>query len=550
MIQINQLNLNLEHSAEDIKRKAAKMVGCNVSEFQDFQIVKKSIDARKKPEIYISYSVRLGLKDEKKILKKKRDSRIQQCEDKVYSFPESGTHELGHRPVIVGMGPAGLFCGYYLAKHGYKPIILERGKDVDSRTRDVSDFWNGGVLKLNSNVQFGEGGAGTFSDGKLNTLIKDKDGRNREVLKVFVECGAPESILYDGKPHIGTDVLINVVKTMRERLIAWGGEVRFETQVVDLVVENNRLTGLVIENMTEDAIVKENGMPQLRELVPANLAVLAIGHSARDTFEMLYGKNIPMEAKAFAVGFRVQHPQKMVNLEQYGMEKSDYLPAAPYKVTARTTSGRGVYSFCMCPGGYVVNASSEEGRMAVNGMSYSDRGGENANSAIIVNVTPEDYGSNHPLAGIHFQRKLEENAYHAGNGKIPCQYYGDYKAHVLQEDVSAFEKLTTPQMRGGYCFANLTEILPTELNGAFVEGMEHFGKVMKGFNRPDAILSGVESRTSSPVRISRDESFQSEVRGLYPCGEGAGYAGGITSAAMDGLRVAEQIASFYKALDE
>lgn len=543
MIQINQLNLQLEHTLADIKKKSAKYVGCRVEELENFHIVKKSVDARKKPEIYISYSVRFSLKDEERILKKKKDTRIQLYDVKEYSFPNAGTNIMEHRPVIVGMGPAGLFCGYYLAKYGYKPIIIERGKDVDSRTRDVNEYWEKGILDTNSNVQFGEGGAGTFSDGKLNTLIKDKDGKNHEILNTFVECGAPEEILYDSKPHIGTDILCKIVKTMRKKIIEWGGEVRFQTQVTDLVIEQGALAGLVTRS-TDSCDKNKDG-----EIVPTSIVVLAIGHSARDTFNMLYNKEIPMEAKAFAVGFRVQHPQKMINIEQYGMEESEYLSAAPYKVTARTTSGRGVYSFCMCPGGYVVNASSEKDRLVVNGMSYSGRNSENANSAIIVSVTPEDYSGSHPLSGIEFQRKLEENAYQAGNGKIPCQYYGEYKAKVLKETVDEIDININPQIKGQYCFADITGILPDELNNAFVEGMEHFGKIIKGFNRSDSILSGVESRTSSSVRIIRNENLQSVVGGLYPCGEGAGYAGGITSAAMDGLRIAEQIASFYKPLD-
>lgn len=277
---------------------------------------------------------------------------------KEYHFPIAGTKELPARPVIIGMGPAGLFCGYFLAKYGYKPILLERGKDVDNRTRDVEEFWRSGLLNPDSNVQFGEGGAGTFSDGKLNTLVKDKDGRNKEVLKVFVECGAPENILYDGKPHIGTDVLRNVVKTMREKILAWGGEVRFENQVTEITAENNKLTGLVINK---------------NEALAASCAVLAIGHSARDTFQMLYEKAIPMEAKSFAVGFRVQHPQTMIDDDQYGEQMSSLLPAASYKLVMPAGNGRSMYSFCMCPGGYVVNASSEEGRLAVNGMSFADR---------------------------------------------------------------------------------------------------------------------------------------------------------------------------------
>lgn len=547
MIQINQLNISLQHSLEDVKRKAAKLVGCRSEQLQEFEILKKSIDARKKPEIYISYSVRFKINNEEAFLRKNRDGRIQRCEEKIYSFPEPGEKKLTQRPVIIGMGPAGLFCAYYLAMHGYKPLLLERGKDVDSRRNDVEAFWKGDRLLPDSNVQFGEGGAGTFSDGKLNTLIKDRDGRNREILKTFVECGAPKEILYDSKPHIGTDVLAGVVKTMREKLIAWGGEVRFESRVVELLMEQktetNILNGLVIE--------KTNGEKSVREVIPASLAVLAIGHSARDTFEMLFEKEIPMEAKAFAVGFRVQHPQRMINYDQYGQEEPGLLTAAPYKVTARTKYGRSVYSFCMCPGGFVVNASSEEGRVAVNGMSYSDRGGINANSAIIVSVTPMDYGTDHPLSGIQFQRDLEERAYRAGNGKIPSQYYGDFRAMVEGTKAEPFEKNVQPAMCGETQFGDMTGILPGELNRSFVDGMEQFGKVLPGFNRPDAILSGVESRTSSPVRILRDESLQSQkVAGLYPCGEGAGYAGGITSAAMDGLRVAEKIAALYKPLDE
>ncbi len=546
MIQINQLKLQLEHSFADIISKSARLVGCKTDELHNFHIAKRSIDARKKPEIYISYTVRFELKDEARFLKRNKDARIQNCDVKEYKFPHTGSGEMTHRPLIIGMGPAGLFCAYYLAKHGYKPIVIERGRDVDSRTRDVLKFWETGKLDTSSNVQFGEGGAGTFSDGKLNTLIKDKDGKNHEILKTFVECGANEDILYDNKPHIGTDVLCKVVKNMREKIIEWGGEVRFETQATDFVIENDILTAVVTQN-TASPVSSDKAASEA--VIPVSVAVLAIGHSARDTFEMLNAKNIPMEAKAFAVGLRVQHPQKMINFEQYGVAESEHLSAAPYKVTAKTSMGRGVYSFCMCPGGYVVNASSEENRLAVNGMSYSDRGSNNANSAIIVSVTPEDYGSKHPLSGIEFQRKLEERAYEVGNGRIPCQYYGDYKAKVLNETKEEIDVQTEPEIKGMYSFFDITGIMPEELNNALVEGMEHFGKIIKGFNRPDAILAGVESRTSSPVRIIRNENMQSSVKGLYPCGEGAGYAGGITSAAMDGLRVAEHIASFYKPLD-
>lgn len=538
MIQINQINLHLGHSFADLKKKAARILSCRPEELLDFQILRKSVDARKKPELFFSYTVCCTVKNEETLRKKLKNKKLIFIERKEYRFPEEGKKRLKHRPVIIGMGPAGLFCGYYLAKHGYAPVLFERGRDVDQRKRDVEEFWKGGRLLPNSNVQFGEGGAGTFSDGKLNTLVRDKDGRNYEILKTFVECGAPENILYDGKPHIGTDILQTTVKTMREKILAWGGEVHFQSQVLDILDESNVLTGLVIDT------------PEGEKTVPATLAVLAIGHSARDTLETLLKRQIPMEAKSFAVGLRVQHPQKMINLDQYGTEENEFLPAASYKLTAGGKEARSVYSFCMCPGGYVVDASSEDGRLAVNGMSYSGRDGDNANSAIIVSVTPEDYGTRGPLAGIRFQRELEERAYQAGKGSIPSQYYGDFKAQVLQLEKKVFIPEFTPQMRGNTRFTDLTGILPESLNRAFVDGMEQFGKVLPGFNRPDAILSGVESRTSSPVRILRGDHLQSELSGLYPCGEGAGYAGGIMSAAMDGLRVAEKIAAEYKALDE
>ena len=414
-----------------------------------------------------------------------------------------------------------------LALHGYRPIILERGCDVETRTKDVEAYWNGSALKPESNVQFGEGGAGTFSDGKLNTLVKDKYGRNKEVLRIFVEAGAPEEILYESKPHIGTDVLKKVVVAMREEIIRYGGEVHFESKVTGLHIENGEVTGVVI------------GEEEIR----TNQVVLAIGHSARDMFAYLDSIGLPMESKAFAVGMRVEHPQRLINEVMYGKEHGEELPAAPYKLTAKTSVGRGVYSFCMCPGGYVVNASSEKGRIAVNGMSYSDRNSQNANSAIIVQVTPQDYASDGPLAGVEFQRRLEESAYRVGNGKIPVQYLEDY---IADKQSKEREKWNTPCIKGEYTYSNLRGILPQECEQAFMEGMKHFDKVIPGFGAGDAILAGMESRTSSPIRIHREENLQSPaVKGLYPCGEGAGYAGGITSAAMDGIYVAEKIAEIY-----
>lgn len=516
-----------------------------LQDISGLEIVRQSVDARRKPELFYSYTVDVSVRNEEKVLRRaKGNQQITRAEQVKYCFPEHGVQLLKHEPVIVGMGPAGLFCGYYLALHGYRPILLERGKAVEERRKDVEDFWENGTLNPASNVQFGEGGAGTFSDGKLNTLVKDKDGRNREVLETLVRFGAKESICYEAKPHIGTDVLCSVVRRLREEIISLGGQVRFESQMTDIRIKDGRVTGVEI-----------NGQEELA----CDQLVLAIGHSARDTFSMLYKRQVPMAAKAFAVGLRVEHPQTMINESQYGCKEQGALGAAPYKVTAKASNGRGVYSFCMCPGGYVVNASSEEGRTAVNGMSYSGRNGENANSAIIVSVTPEDFGSEHPLAGVEFQRQLEKRAYDLGKGKIPVQRYGSFKENT--ERMAEEEKHLRiegegtvdtepdsplqPQCKGKFVWADVSRILPRECNEALVEGMETFGRQIKGFNRRDAILLGVESRTSSPVRIHRDETLQSEIRGLYPCGEGAGYAGGITSAAMDGLRMAEAIASEF-----
>lgn len=541
MLRINQIKMTLNEDESVLYQKVADLLKIKVSDIVRLQIVKKSIDARKKPDIYLNYAVDAELAEclaakEDKIAKRFQPNQVSVIKEKNYFFPALGNQEMLHRPVVVGMGPAGLFCAYYLAKHGYAPILLERGRDVDTRTEDVKRFWETGVVDTASNVQFGEGGAGTFSDGKLNTLIKDRDGRNKEVLRLFVEHGAPECILYDAKPHIGTDVLTNIVKSMREKILEMGGSVYFETEMKKPVIKNGNVIGVEIEDLTG-----------IKRTLACDNVVLAIGHSARNTFETLYEQGIPMEAKAFAVGFRVEHPQKMINMSQYGMEAPGKLGAAPYKVTAQTSVGRGVYSFCMCPGGYVVNASSEKDCLAVNGMSYHDRGSDNANSAIIVAVTPQDFGTTHPLAGIAFQRELERKAYNCGKGKIPAQRFGDFKTKVEDGVSDSYSESFQPCTKGKYIWADLTEILPKECNKAFVEGMEIFGHQIKGFDRPDAIMLGVESRTSSPVRIHRDETLQSQIRGLYPCGEGAGYAGGITSAAMDGMRVAEEIAKKYKA---
>lgn len=536
MIRINQLKLPLDDKKGKLLQKAARSLGISPADILKVDIIKESIDARKKPEIFYSYVVDVtlksgGIKREESIIRKRKDRNLSISQEKPYCLPECGTASLSSPPVIIGTGPAGLFCGLMLARKGYCPILLERGEDVDARTRRVEDFWKDGVLNPASNVQFGEGGAGTFSDGKLNTLVKDTFGRNREVLRLLSQFGADPSICYQNKPHIGTDVLSRIVKSIRQEIEALGGRVRFLSQVTDFKIKDGRLYALEV-NKTE--------------LLHTETAVLAVGHSARDTFETLYRRQVPMEAKAFAVGLRIQHPQTMINMSQYGMEECEELGPASYKLTRQTSGGRGVYSFCMCPGGYVVNASSEPGRLAVNGMSYHDRAGENANSAIIVSVNPEDFSQKkdekNPLSGICFQRQLEEKAYQAAEGKIPVQLYGDFISDRMSDHFGEIH----PAFKGQYGFANLRQVLPEALSSAFIEAMESFGHTIKGFDCPDAILAGIESRTSSPVRIPRDEGLESAVRGLFPCGEGAGYAGGITSAAMDGIRVAEELIRRYK----
>lgn len=536
MIRINQLKMPLGHTKEALLSQVGRRLRVHTEEIASLDIVKQSLDARKKPELHYSYVVNVCLKggksQEAKLVKRLRDRNILMHEEKAYELPPSGNQPLNQPPVIIGTGPAGLFCGLMLARRGYRPLLLERGQDVDARKEAVEQFWKTGVLNPSSNVQFGEGGAGTFSDGKLNTLVKDTFGRNREALRILVEFGADPSILYANKPHIGTDVLSGIVKRIRREIERLGGQVRFESQVTDFELDNGRLTAVFV-----------NGT----EKIPAQAVVLAVGHSARDTFETLYKRGVAMEPKPFAVGLRIQHPQTLINKSQYGVEHCEELGPASYKLTRQTGSGRGVYSFCMCPGGYVVNASSEPGRLAVNGMSYHDRAGENANSALIVTVTPEDFGGTpeNPLRGVAFQRGLEERAFKLAEGKIPVQLYGDF---CENKPSRAFGQVQ-PAFCGQYGFANLRELLDEELSQALMEGMEGFGHMIAGFDRPDAILAGIESRTSSPVRIPRDGDMESGTKGLFPCGEGAGYAGGITSAAMDGIKTAEELIRRYKAFE-
>lgn len=541
MILIQNIKCRYPHAPEKIKEKAASVLTVKSSEIQSMEILRRSLDARKKPELYYLYTVEVAVHNEKKVFEravqnKKAKEMLSFSERISYQFPKPmNIQHANMRPIVIGAGPAGLFCTYSLALAGLRPILLERGRPVEERQKDVALFWQTGKLDPESNVQFGEGGAGTFSDGKLNTLVKDKEGRNRAVLETFVRFGAKEAILYDAKPHIGTDELSRVIRNLREELLRLGAEIHFASKVQEILVKKRDGQS---EQMQIAGVMLENG-----DRIEGEQVVLAIGHSARDTFQMLREKGIQMEAKPFAVGFRVEHPQTMINESQYGFAETGDLGAAAYKVTAKTSGGRGVYSFCMCPGGYVVNASSEKGMLAVNGMSYSSRNGKNANAAIIVSVTCEDYPSSDPLGGIAFQRELEKKAYDLGGGKIPVQRYGEFRRCVKGETdgQGRISSDFLPSCKGEYTWADLSKLLPEACNKALIEGMTQFGRQIKGFDREDAIFSGVESRTSSPVRILRDDSFQSNLSGLYPCGEGAGYAGGITSACMDGLRVAEKI---------
>ncbi len=532
MIEIKGIKVPVFNSIEKLEAQIMKKL--RLKYVPEYMILKRSIDARKKHEIRYVYQVGVQVENEQKLILKLNDKDIMLTKRKEYEFPSHGNQHLKYHPIIIGAGPAGLFCGLSLAKQGYQPIIIERGSPVEERIQCVNDFFEGKPLNPDSNVQFGEGGAGTFSDGKLNTQVKDKFGRIRFVLEEFVKNGAPDEILYDNKPHVGTDLLVDVVKGIREEIESLGGVFHFHTKVTDLEIEGHALSKIkVLHGDTE-------------RWIDCSLVVLAIGHSARDTFQMLYDKNISMEAKDFAMGVRIEHKASMIQEAMYGIGKeAAYLPAAPYKVTYQAKNGRGVYSFCMCPGGYVVNASSEEGHTAINGMSYSGRNGENSNSAIVVTVKKEDYNAKHPLSGVEFQRQLEHNIFQEGQGKIVIQRFEDFEN---RKDTTYLGSVI-PQIKGEYTLGNVAKCLPNFMTESLIEGIHAFEHNVPGFSNPDAIISGVESRTSSPVRIHRNEDFQSDIAGIYPCGEGAGYAGGIMSAAMDGLKVAEAIIKQYAPYD-
>ena len=524
MIKIRQVKIPINSDNENTHiNKISKLLKINPNSIKEYNIVRKSIDARDKNNILFVYEFLIKCFEEDKILKNISSSDIFLYEEKNYIFPDKGNIKLDRRPIIIGSGPAGLFCAYMLAENNYKPIILERGERIEDRIKSVEEYFNTGKLNINSNIQFGEGGAGTFSDGKLNTLTKD-NLRGKKVLEIFVENGAPKEILYEQHPHIGTDILRNVIINIRNKIIALGGEFKYNSQVTNLIVNNNKISGVIIND---------------KEELLSDIVVLAIGHSARDTFYMLNDNNIKMRPKNFSVGLRVEHPKEMIDKCQYG-DSYKLLGSASYKLTYQTKDGRGVYSFCMCPGGYVVNASSEEDRICCNGMSNYNRDETNSNSAIVVTITPKDFG-NSLFAGLEFQRKIEHLAYLEGKGSLPVQLYKDYINNEISNSFGEYKA----NIKGKYSFANLNNILPKYINDSIKEAMPEFGKRIKGFDREDTIMIGVEARTSSPIIIERNDEFVSSIENLYPCGEGAGYAGGITTAAIDGIKVAEAICMKY-----
>ncbi len=524
MIRITQVKILVTLDNQTYRlNKIAKLLNVTSKEILDVKIIKKSIDARDKKQIFFVYNLDIALKNEEDILRKKQSATIYKSPSEIYIPPKQGTQKLKNDIIIVGSGPAGLFAAYMLSEQGYHPLIIERGQKIEDRVKDVNKFWQDNILNPESNVQFGEGGAGTFSDGKLNTLVKDKRFIGKKVFEIFVACGAPKEIMYEQKPHIGTDILRKVIVNMRNKIIQMGGKFLYNTKLTNLVIKNNQLTKIEVNH---------------KKLIECENLILAIGHSARDTFKMLDANKLKMEAKPFAVGIRIIHNQNLINESQYGQFAS-LLPPASYKLTYTTKENRGVYTFCMCPGGYVVNASSQKGMIAINGMSNYQRESQKANSAIIVTITPQDFGTK-PLDGLKFQQSLEQKAYELGNGAIPLLTYQEFKNQKLNA-----QNIVINEIKGLYHKADITQIFPTYIVNSLYEGIENFGKKIKGFNNDDVILAAVESRTSSPVRILRNTDYEANINGIYPCGEGAGYAGGITTSAIDGVKVAEALISKY-----
>jgi uncharacterized FAD-dependent dehydrogenase len=533
MLRIAELKLPLDHAEPALRQAVLHRLGIAEDELIDFSVFKRSYDARKRSAIVLIYSLDVEVKNEAQVLARMgHDRQVMPAPDTGYKFVEAGKPAPGTpRPVVVGMGPCGLFVALILAQMGLNPIVLERGKEVRERTVDTFGFWRKRKLNTESNVQFGEGGAGTFSDGKLYSQIKDPKHYGRKVLSEFVKSGAPEEILYVSKPHIGTFRLVKMVEQMRAEILSLGGEIRFKTRVEDVLVEGEGDHRQVV------GVKLASG-----ETLPTRHLVMAVGHSARDTFEMLYERGVYIEAKPFSIGFRVEHPQSLIDTCRFGPSAGNkILGAADYKIVHHASNGRSVYSFCMCPGGTVVAASSEEGRVVTNGMSQYSRNERNANSAIVVGITPEDYPG-HPLAGIAFQRELESRAFVLGGGTYdaPGQLMGDFVRGVASTEFGS----VVPSFKPAVHLTDLATALPDYATVALREAFVAFDKQIKGYYKEDAVLTGVETRTSSPIRIKRrDDDLQSlNTRGLYPAGEGAGYAGGIMSAAIDGIRVAEAVA--------
>ena len=529
MLRITEIKLPLDHQPSDITAAIIKKLAINKADLIEYSIFKRGVDARKVNAILLVYSLDVTVNGEAKVLAKlNKDPHVKISPDTSYKFVAQAPATLTERPVIVGFGPAGLFSALILAQSGFKPIVLERGKAVRERTKDTWDLWRKSKLNPESNVQFGEGGAGTFSDGKLYSQIKDPNHYGRKVLNEFVQAGAPEEILYVSHPHIGTFRLVGMVEEMRNKIIALGGEVRFQSKVDDIEISNNQV----------QAVVLANG-----ERIVTNHLILAVGHSARDTFEMIYKRGIYVEAKPFSIGFRIEHPQSVIDAARHGPNaQHPILGAADYKLVHHASNGRSVYSFCMCPGGTVVAAASEEGRVVTNGMSQYSRNERNANAGIVVGITPEVDYPGHPLAGMELQRKWESQAYLLGGSsyQAPGQLVGDFLANQPSTKFGEVMPSYTP----GVHLTNLDTALPEFVISAIREAIPQFAKQIKGFDMADAVLTGVETRTSSPIRIKRnDDDLQSiNTKGLYPTGEGAGYAGGILSAAVDGIRVAEAVA--------
>jgi uncharacterized FAD-dependent dehydrogenase len=535
MLRITELKLPIDHPDEDLRPALLQRLGIDSDELLDFTLFKRSYDARKKSsELCFIYTIDFQVRDEAALLRRLADDRhLNPAPDVSYKVVGHAPEGLTERPIVVGFGPCGIFAGLLLAQMGFKPIILERGKEVRQRTKDTWGLWRKNVLNPESNVQFGEGGAGTFSDGKLYSQIKDPKFHGRKVLHEFVKAGAPEEILYVSKPHIGTFRLTGVVENMRHQIEALGGEVRFEQRVTDVLIDNGQLQGVVVDG---------------GERIESRHVIMALGHSARDTFRMLHGRGVYMEAKPFSVGFRIEHPQSLIDRARLGKYAGHpKLGAADYKLVHHAKNGRSVYSFCMCPGGTVVAATSEPNRVVTNGMSQYSRNERNANSGIVVGITPEDYPGG-PLAGIELQERLESHAYLMGGStyEAPAQLVGDFIAGKASQELGSVE----PSYKPGVKLVDLADALPAYAIEAIREALPAFDKQIKGFALHDAVLTGIETRTSAPLRITRDESMQSlNVKGLFPAGEGAGYAGGILSAGVDGIRIAEALARDMLGID-